>query len=356
MSFFTKNVNYSFVPLMRIIMKTTLLCILSIIISVTVQAQSKKVALHHAGTTTLFQGNSAYVQAVNAAVSGDTIYIPGGYWDPASIDKRLTIYGAGHYPDSTTATGKTYLMGGFGFLPGSDSSIIQGVDVGGDIMFYSGLISYVTINRCAFNSSTMNAPTDHITFSENVIRGYLNMNAQADFLNVRNNFITTYLFNISQGALIENNIFNHSWGGVWYLPYNLYNVYGSLIRNNIFMEPLPDGITNGTNNLFEHNLFTMTPNLGINTSSSNYTNIAAANLFTLYTGLSAFYYTDDYHLQSPASYLGTDGTQVGLYGGLHPYKTASVPANPHIRSQTVAPNTDASGNLNINITVGAQDR
>ncbi len=324
-------------------------------LSLSVGAQSRKVALHHGGTTSLFSGNNAYAQAVLASVSGDTIYIPGGYWDAATLDKRLTIYGAGHYPDSTQATGITHLTGSFAINPGADSSLIQGVDVNGEINFTGGLISYVTINRCAFMNSTMGTLTSHITYSENVIRGMLNPNNQADFLSIKNNFIVNYVQNIVQGALIENNIFNFQWAGAWYTPFNLYNVNGSLIRNNIFMEPSGGGVTNGSNNLFQQNLFTMSPSYGTNTISGNYENIIAANIFINYAGLNNFYYTDNYHLQTPGIYLGTDGSQVGIYGGLNPCKLASVPSNPHIQTQTVAPNTDASGNLNVNISVGAQD-
>lgn len=338
-------------------MKKNFLCILAIFLANFAVAQSKKVALHHAGTTTIFLGNNALVQSVAAAVDGDTIYIPGGYWDPANIDKRLTIFGAGHYPDSTQATGITHLTGGFGIFPGADSAFLQGLEINGDINFSGGLVSYVTINRCAFNSTTLGSQTDHITYSENLIRSVVNANNASDFLSIKNNYIGGYISNIVQGALIENNLFNYQWQGVWYTPYILNAVNGSLIRNNIFMEPSPSGINNGnSNNLFQNNLFTMSPNYGTNTATGNYENISAANLFVNYTAINAFYYTDDYHLQTPAAYIGTDATQVGIYGGLHPFKMASVPSNPHIRTNNTAQTTDLNGNLNVNISVGAQNQ
>lgn len=337
-------------------MKKILFVFTLFLLSVVSVAQSKKVALHHMGTTSLFYGNSAFPQAIAAAASGDTIYIPGGFWDAGNIDKKLIVYGAGHYPDSTQATGITHLTGGFGFYPGSDSSLVQGLEVNGDINFNSGPIAYVTINRCTFNSSTMNSTTNHITYSENVVRGQLNPNNQADFLSIRNNFIVAYVQNIVQGALIENNIFNSAWGGQWYTPYNLHNVNGSLIRNNIFMEPTAGGIINGSNNLFQNNLFTMDPTFGTNTATANHVNVPPATIFLNYTGLNNFYYTDNYHLQNPNIYQGTDNTQVGIYGGIVPYKMASVPANPHIRTSTIAPTTDMNGNLNVNISVGAQNQ
>ena len=69
----------------------------------------------------------------------------------------------------------------------------------------------------------------------------------------------------------------------------------------------------------------------------------------------SFSYTHDYHLVSPTTYLGTDSTQVGIYGGIFPYKTAAVPLNPHISSQSIPMATDVNGMLNININVNAQD-
>ncbi len=329
---------------------------MALALSFSVTAQSKKVALHHAGSTSLFIGNSAFAQAVTAAVSGDTIYIPGGFWDAAGIDKRLTIYGAGHYPDSTLATGITHLTSGFGFFPGSDSSFIQGLEINGDINLNNGPVNYININRCAFNGSFL-SQANYTTFSENYVRGRIDASNTCDFLNIRNNYLGSYISSINQGALIENNLFNFQWGGVWYTPYILNSVNGSLIRNNIFMEPSPAGVVSGcSNNLFSNNLFTMAPGLGTNTVVGSYENVPAASIFVNYTAINNFYYTDDYHLQTPAAYLGTDGSQVGIYGGLKPFKLASVPANPHIRTNGTAQTTDVNGNLNVNISVGAQDQ
>jgi hypothetical protein len=52
--------------------------------------------------------------------------------------------------------------------------------------------------------------------------------------------------------------------------------------------------------------------------------------------------------------LGTDGTQVGIYGGALGYKPGAVPSNPHFSSATVAPTTNKDGKLNVNVKVIAQ--
>jgi hypothetical protein len=53
--------------------------------------------------------------------------------------------------------------------------------------------------------------------------------------------------------------------------------------------------------------------------------------------------------------LGTDGNQVGIYGGVFPYKELAIPVNPNIISKTISPQTNASGELNIQVQVKAQN-
>ena len=49
------------------------------------------------------------------------------------------------------------------------------------------------------------------------------------------------------------------------------------------------------------------------------------------------------------NYLGTDGKQVGIYGGNLPFDMR--PSNPQITNAEVASKSDANGLLHINITV-----
>jgi hypothetical protein len=89
--------------------------------------------------------------------------------------------------------------------------------------------------------------------------------------------------------------------------------------------------------------------------------ISEQNLFSI-TNLfvvpnSTFDYAGNYHLAtgSPAIHAGKGGTDCGIYGGPRPYKEAAVPANPHIRSKTIADNTNAAGQLQVQATVVAQN-
>lgn len=54
-----------------------------------------------------------------------------------------------------------------------------------------------------------------------------------------------------------------------------------------------------------------------------------------------------------ATYLGTDGTQVGIYGGMLPFDT--TPSNPRITKCNVAAKSTADGKLSVDIEVKAAE-
>ena len=54
-----------------------------------------------------------------------------------------------------------------------------------------------------------------------------------------------------------------------------------------------------------------------------------------------------------AKYLGSDGTQVGIYGGMLPYNT--TPSNPQITKCKVASKSTADGKLSVDIEVKAAE-
>ena len=69
-----------------------------------------------------------------------------------------------------------------------------------------------------------------------------------------------------------------------------------------------------------------------------------------------FKYDLNYELLPAAqtAFLGTDGTQIGIYGGVFPYKTNAVPTNPSITAKTIGSNTNSNGQLPVQVTVNAQ--
>lgn len=68
-------------------------------------------------------------------------------------------------------------------------------------------------------------------------------------------------------------------------------------------------------------------------------------------------FKNDFHLQANSSgkNAGSDGTDIGIYGGRFPWKDGGLPITPHIESKFVNGTTDTNGNLNVKIKVAAQD-
>ena len=331
---------------MRIIY--TLICALFVF---QIQAQKAILLKKANGQQQAFYGNQPFIDAYAAASNEDTIYLPGGTFETSDINKRLTIYGAGHYPDSTLATGKTIISNSFNIDTNADSLLLEGIQFNGSMTINSN-VNYLVLKRNIV-LSVLNFPyapvCSNTRMEGNVFRSYVYLTNSANTLLVNNIFEGT-VSNAKNGDLFRNNIFIT-------VSYPISSCQYAVFENNIFTFN-GDGnfLYNAGNpyNTFSYNVFTLSPVWWLNPNSNNYINADRATLFVNQTG-TEFNYAHNYHLQSPGTFLGADATQCGLYGGLFVYKDGAVPANPHIRQKTIANATDVNGNLNVNITVAAQN-
>jgi len=324
-----------------------------------VQAQNPIATLEHAGATSVFYGITAFNDAYNASVNGDEVYLSAGYfYAPAAIAKGIKVYGSGHFPDSANVAKRTTISAGLTINKGADSLRLEGLYIDGDINYDgSNSVDYVKVLRSRvgnieFRTNSAGAAKDYCSYEECYIDGDLNFSYYGTSLLLSKNIFFKQFYYISNGALIEKNIL--------LCASDVFNsVSGSLIRDNIIFSTNPYSKTiygnNSTGNSFNNNLLVMAnPSWNKNTQINNYSGITQANIFVNQAG-NAIDYSHDYHLKNPATYIGTDGTQVGLYGGLIPFKDGGIPSNPQITSKSVDTKTDANGNLKINFTVKAQD-
>ena len=300
------------------------------------------VVLNHNGNSSLFSTPQPFVDAYDASVDGDTIYLPGGpFQPPAGIDKRLTIIGAGHYPDSTTATGVTTISGSINLLSNADRTVLQGLNITGNVIFqHNSRIDSVIIYRCYAGSVAFNGDFDLAHNCRNVL--------------LYQNAISTLYINHSSDIRIFNNIINALIGipsAAWIRNNKIGVLSGisySLIENNMF-----ESLGPGQFNTFRNSVFPLALPADDNTWINNYPSQPYAALFVNSTVW--FSYTDNYHLQNPGSFPGTDALQAGIYGGYYPYKAGAVPANVHIQSKTIPLQPDVNGQLNIQVKVAAQN-
>jgi len=310
-----------------------------------------------------------FSDALTDAKQGDIIYLSGGSFNIGNviIDKKLTIIGAGHYPSHTQATGLTFLSGNITLITGADTTMLQGFYLSGDVRLGSTAqnqrVNHVNLIRCNVNSiwlshnsqaSSDNSLSQFINIQENVIRGDLG-GGFVQQIAISKNIIDGGVYNFNGGVVFSNNIFlrhPNPWSPL------ILNIRSGLFRNNIFISPgsYMDGDNSGSgfyNNLFS-GAFTIPAGLH---GSGNIVSKPRADIFVQQTG-NVFSYDHNYRLKPESGGIGTgnDGFDIGIYGTPVPFKDGAVPYTPHTTTQSISSESDASGKINININVKAQER
>jgi hypothetical protein len=272
--------------------------------------------------------------------------LPGGVFaPPGNINKQVVIFGAGHYPDSTQATGITTINTTIYLEENADKSVFQGLRVMGYFYFYDNKrIDSVVISWCNASlilfSGTYDTATNcrGVLLYQNVVEN-INL-SHATNVRVFNNIIGS-LTESRRNAWIRNNRIT-----------NLSSIDYALIENNTIAQTYYWSF--GNYSTYKNNVLCFAlPVDNTNTWQSNYYSADWNALFVKHTNW--FAYTDDYHLVSPNFYTGTDGTQAGIYGGMYPYKEGAVPSNPHVQLKTIPLQADTNGQLNIQVKVSAQN-
>ena len=321
------------------------------------KAQNSIATLQHNGTVSVFQGLDAFKQSYQAAVPGDTINLSAGFFNsPNEIAKGLTIVGSGHFPDSINQPRTTFLIvnGAVNLVQGANNLRLEGLYIMGDINFQAVPMNHISIVRCYVRSincgsSDESNRKDNILIRECFISTDNNYESIiglfGDNNEINHNVVRGTMRTITGTCLIEGNVQQNGW----------YVVNNCQIRNNIILTNGGWPILDCTGNSFSNNLFVGSNfSIGNNSFVNNYTNVDVSEIFVNYTVSGAPSYTDNYHLKHPELYIGTDGKEVGLYGGVIPFKDGGYPFNPIIVKRLVAPQTSLDGGLQIEFKVKAQ--
>lgn len=336
-------------------------------------AQSKIAVYTPSSNTTHIWAN--FDSAYSNSVAGDYIYLPGGSFTLTNtINKQIHIIGAGYNQDSSSATGITALNQ-VQLSSGADGGSIEGVyftpsssNLSSSIsVTNSGTpISHFTIAYCYLsNGLKCIAPAENFTITKCYI-GSINdyytglpvTSLSGPLTNsVISNSIITSSVQIEAGGLFSNNIF---FGVTHYYSGDMSPAGSSncTYENNIFQFPAGNNELN--NGVFNNNI-NASPN-------ANYGNVGSGNTSEGFSDSFVDpgqpngngWYNYDVHKSyklkptSAGYHAGTDGTDIGIYGGAMPWKDGSMPSNPHISSKTVGTQNDASGILHATFKVKPQ--
>jgi hypothetical protein len=263
--------------------------------------------------------------AITASASGDTVYVHGSpiAYPAVTINRRITLIGAGYYPTNTQFNVATYI-----------SSITLDSTAFNVPIFNSRFIGL------RFNSLSVSDPTFGILverchgaiyyyggngwiIQNNILSGFSsNFSGGVTNLLLRNNLITgsIQLGPLATGMLIDHNVFAGSSAYIYSGSY-------ATISNNIFynssqsVNGSPLSFCSFSKNLTVASVPDVLP-YGTNTGSGNINNADPANLFNGTIGTISFpqVTTYDWTIKntSPAKNAGTDGTDLGIYGGVKP--------------------------------------
>lgn len=281
--------------------------------------------------------------AIDVASSGDTLLIQrsASSYGNVTITKRLVLIGEGALPNkipqNTSTLGTITLTYNTTTLSSASKSKLIGLSIATiSLIEKSTDVNYacdsVSILNCkittlnlknrvydlnvshSFITSVANGLLFNCRFSNNFLSNFNSLTTLGEnniFLN--NLFFTRLTF---RGGIIANNIFFNNTGTTF-----IFGCYNSIVSNNIFYSTSTtfnssDYIINGNtsvNNQFNINPLFVNPVLFNTVNAYTHTSPASGPFA-------------DFHLQtgSPAIGAGTDGTDLGLYGGSTPWRDEST--------------------------------
>ena len=297
--------------------------------------------------------------ALETATAGDIIYLApaGGDYGTLTIDKSITIIGSGFGKPETAPEG-----------PLTESSI-RNIVVSGSAsnVFLSGLVidydvevtggaSGVTLFRNEVHGGIEtlvgDGPITNLLVVNNVIRAVRMGSSRTPRVNgffFANNICEDFRF-YPGDVQILNNVFEQASGGNRMLDIDLGGSIPNLIasgvaRNNIFIFGTID--FSPADCAFSHNLFDIAGNLTVGETDLRF---READEIVVNVGE----YGAKYVLveNSPAIGAGSDGSDIGIFGGPHPWNLNHQPPIPFI-TRFDAPTLLGAGD-SLQVTIEAQ--
>ena len=317
--------------------------------SMIVFAQNTLVAtLTHGNEISMFYGTYALQQANRAAQSGDVINLSGGSFQATNITKGISLRGTG-----IDDVNPTYIINDFEInIPSSDTCRLsmEGIRCTGNInmggtfnrpYFVKSKFHHVYFNdnssiknalfaNCKITDSTLYGSST-VQFINSYVSGFYSSSATASsFVNCVISSYNMHLEHVEVSQL-----------------YNCIIVSGKSTRDFDYSLPSTTTATNcvsiGYKSPFSQNPAN-TKNKAIGYTEYN-------KVFKDFTGSYSDIQTFELTDEAKTEYLGNDGTEVGMHGGIMPY--SSTPSYPQITKMNVANKTTADGKLSVEIEVSA---
>ena len=332
-------------------------------------AQSSLLAtLSHDGTISTYYGTTALKEALADAENGDAITLSAGQFIAANITKAITLRGAGMSTrnDSINSHESSIVQGTFSINISdslSERLIMEGIYFNSAIT-YEGKLRNALFMKSRFQkiSAGNNATMVNNTFIHCRIAAGITLtnNSNANLINCvvwePNNKGTTgsnFEFDNCVIRMANANQVVFSYYKNCFIMSNTTYAGGydpsCSIPESCVATHCAGCCNNGNSESFYNDIFYYL-------WSKNQTNVNVARPSkVLKTGNMTYNDTENFALTDAAktTYLGTDGKEIGIYGGSIPYE--EDPTTPQITKCNVAAKSTADGKLSVDIEVKAAE-
>jgi hypothetical protein len=304
--------------------------------------------LQHGENLQVFYGGDALKNAMEAADAGDLITLSAGTFNAVNITKALIIQGAGYVTDPENVRYPTAIVGDFTIqLPaGIEGLLIEGI-FSNNTISVSDTLTGATIKKSRINTiSFTNGHTVNCLIDQCRIASALHPDSNSENLYLKNSIVRGIDGNSSSTIFtVENCVIIHS----------VSSSTTGLFKNNIIAGVLAWNTLGASlaSTCSAYNNVCCSGNA--NAASVNSGNMSADKNTLFGKDINDYSDSETYELteESKTAYLGTDGRQVGVYGGDVPF--TDVPTNPQITQRNIAPRSTPEGKLHVSIKVEAQN-
>lgn len=318
--------------------------------SLVMSAQTLVATLTHGTNTKIFYGTYAFENAMKEAVNGDLINLSEGSFNIESITKAVTIRGAGMSDRTTILTSENNRIDIV--IPNTQNYTLsfEGVSLSAEEWIYIGnennadVLKKVAFTKCRLGNIKLACFCEQLTFVNDIINSNSDLimeeeaksnvnfiNCYVNWLEMENN--TSSLYNCIVRGGTSSTLRRYYENCI--ICSQLSNA--SICKNCLFV---------GSSNFFGTQAYREKCH-----SVNNYADVFS----TSFDGTEIYAQDETFELKPNAAstYLGTDGTQVGMYGGYVPYDPR--PSYPQITKMNVAKKTTADGKLSVDIEVTAAE-
>ena len=323
-------------------MKKTLFLVLLSVIAVSLHATIINVSNNAVRPA----GYQQYLQiAIDNATAGDTIYVypSSTSYGNITVTKKLYFFGAGYSGSASTsyesALGNVALDTTTSPSSNPSGSCFMGFKIGYFTANKQNITNITLYGNFLANTISLSSNCNNWLIGNNHLISDLNINNSGSII-ISNNVIVSGNINNSTApsVVITNNLFFR-----FGYSTTMSNITNATISNNIFLVQSTPNLSSLGNCVFLNNLtwfsstqFFTLPGSG-NSGSGNINNTQPVFAGGTYDNTNFISTVNYYQLASgsPGKSAGTDGTDVGIYGGTNPFVWQTAASIPRITNMTI---------------------